>query len=301
MASARRFSALLAAGALLALAPAADAVPRNGSGADANEGLGTNRDIAQVRTSYEPATGRFDFVVRFQQPVAAAPRGTVEVYFREDDSGACAERSSDVRFRFDPDPATDGESGAVVAAAAIGSPAFADKRTSPDGLEVTGFFTDSRLATLDMRCTYAQTTDAFTGDPSVTPAVFDRLDPPFYFAGFEPLDTTDPTLRLRAAATQRLGRTGALSVAATSNEAGRIEAIAAVRVARRSVPFRASVVSSTTPGTEYKLKLRLSRTNLSKVRKALAGGARLTARVEVTAEDAAGNSTSQIRKIRLKP
>lgn len=301
MASARGFTALLVPAVLLALAPAAAAVPRTGSGIDPNEGLGTNRDIAQVRTSYEPATGRFDFVVRFQQPVASEPRGTVEVYFREDESGACAARTSDVRFRFDPDPATDGESGSVVGAAPLGSPALADKRTSADRLEVTGFFTDSRLASLDMRCTYAQTTDPFTGDPSVTPAVRDRLEPPFYFAGFEPLDTTDPTLRLRAAATQRVGRSGALSLAAGSNEAGRIEAIASVRVARRSVPFRAAVVRSATPGAQYRLRLRLGRTNLARVRKALADGARLTARVEVTAEDEAGNSASLIRKIRLKP
>lgn len=293
---------MLLTGVLLTLAPAALAVPRTGSGSDADEPeLGTNRDIAQVRSSYDPATARFDFVVRFREPLAADPRGTVEVYFREDESGACAARSSDVRFRFDPDPATDGESGAVVAAAALGSPAFADKRTSADRLEATGFFTDSRLTSLDMRCTFAQTTGVFTGDPSVTPPTFDRLEPPFYFAGFEPTDVTEPVLLLKAASTQRLGRSGSLTLSATSNERGRMEAIGSVRVARRVVRYRAAVATVTTPGAAYRLRLRLSRANLARVRQALADGSRLTARVEVTAEDDTGNASSLIRKIRLKP
>lgn len=289
------------AGALLALAPAAVAAPRTGSATDPDEGLGTNRDIAQVRSSYEPTSGRFDLAVRFHQPLASTPRGTVEVYFREDDSGACSARSSDVRFRFEPDPAADGESGAQVVAGPLGSPALAEKRTSADRFEITSFFTDSRLASFDMRCTFAQTTGAFTGDPALVPPTFDRLEPPLYFTGFEPPDLAPPKLAVTAARTQRLGRTGTIRLTASSNEKGQLEALASVRVARRTLLFRSVSADVTVPGSAHTLKPRLSRSSLAKVKKALAGGAKLTARVEVSADDLAGNSASLVRKIRLKP
>jgi hypothetical protein len=188
-----------------------------------------------------------------------------------------------------------------VVAGALGSPALADKRTSADRLEITSFFTDSRLAAFDMRCTFAQTTDAFTGDPAFVPPTFDRLEPPLYFTGFEPVDLTDPKLTLTAVATQRLGRLGAISVTASSSEKGKIEALASVRVGRRTLLFRSVSTDVTVPGSAHKLKPRLSRSNLARVKKALAGGSKLTARVEVTAEDATGNSTSLVRKIRLRP
>ena len=275
-------------------------MPRSGNAGDPDEGMGTNRDLAGVGASYDPAAGRLDLAVRFHQPVAAEPRGTVEAYFREDRGAACDSVGREVRMRFVPDPGRDGVSETQVASADLGEGAFAEKRTSADGREVTTTFTDSRLAGADFRCVFVQTTGPFTGDPTFVPPVFDRQEPPLHFDGFAPDDVREPVLTVKSASAQRTGRTGRLALTATSDEAGTLEAIAGVTVARRRLRFRPAV-ATVRPGTPTRLVLRLGRSSLAKVRAALADGKRLTARVEVTAEDAAGNSSSRVRRIRLKP
>jgi hypothetical protein len=76
--------------------------------------------------------------------------------------------------------------------------------------------------------------------------------------------------------------------------------------ARLTVPGTSRTVKlrqtrrSLAAGAKTRLKLRTSRTVLKKLRRAFRHRSRLTARISVTAKDAAGNRSSAKRKIRAR-
>jgi hypothetical protein len=113
-------------------------------------------------------------------------------------------------------------------------------------------------------------------------------------------DKTKPRPKLAFSRLQRVGR---LSLSASMNERGTLAASASVTVAGSSAAKRYSfkgVTRSVTAGKKVSLRLKLSSGALGAVKRALSHGARLRARVRVTAVDASGNSRKKTVFVRLK-
>jgi hypothetical protein len=98
-----------------------------------------------------------------------------------------------------------------------------------------------------------------------------------------------------------LQRVAKLFVTARASEAGTIGASASVSVGGSSKVYRFKKVSRKAVANKaVKLRLKLARTSLRKVKRALSRHKRLKANVTVTARDAAGNARSQKATIRLR-
>ena len=87
---------------------------------------------------------------------------------------------------------------------------------------------------------------------------------------------------------QRPGRT--LSAGGSVNTSGASKVHRFKKVSAKAVP-----------GTVVKLRLRLSKKSLKAVKRALRHHRKLKAKIRITARDAAGNSKSAKRSVRLKP
>lgn len=114
-------------------------------------------------------------------------------------------------------------------------------------------------------------------------------------------DRTAPALTLSGSTRQKVLRQRAVFVNARVSEASRVIARASVsipgsRTSRRAV----SAGKNLPPGANAKLKPRFPRHTMRKFRRALRKHPRLTARLTVTATDAAGNRTSVHRRVTLK-
>ena len=116
------------------------------------------------------------------------------------------------------------------------------------------------------------------------------------------VDTTPPGTTLSGKERQRAGPTTSVGVSCT-------EACSADAVGKLSVPGGASLAKTFTirskttsipAGAKRTLKLKLIRKVLSAVKKALRKRRRVSARITVTAKDAAGNTTRKVTRIRLK-
>jgi peptidoglycan/xylan/chitin deacetylase (PgdA/CDA1 family) len=93
-----------------------------------------------------------------------------------------------------------------------------------------------------------------------------------------------------------------LFVTASMAEAGTLSAAGSVNVPGASKVHRFKKVSAkAVPGTVVKLRLRLSKKSLKAVKRALRHHRKLKAKIRITARDAAGNSKSAKRSVRLKP
>jgi hypothetical protein len=113
-------------------------------------------------------------------------------------------------------------------------------------------------------------------------------------------DTTLEVLALRIARRQDVD---SLSVVARLGEPGMVTARARVRLRgafARLIASRPATVEAAGNRT-YRLRLRLRRADLQRTKRALRHGARVRARVWVTASDAAGNSRTKTRRVRLRP
>jgi plastocyanin len=114
-------------------------------------------------------------------------------------------------------------------------------------------------------------------------------------------DKTPPNLQLAGARTQRVLRQRAVRLGVTVDEGSVVLARGTI-----SVPGAGKVVRTKTatrhlrPRTKATLKLKLSGAALRSLRHALAQRPRLTAKVSVTARDAAGNFRSAKRTVKLK-
>ena len=117
-----------------------------------------------------------------------------------------------------------------------------------------------------------------------------------------PADTTSPALRLSGATVQKvLRQRGVLVVAACPAEACTATAKGKVSIRRSAKVFRLTpVTKQVAKGGKATLKLKLKRGALRAIGRALKKGKRVSAKVAVTAKDAAGNVTTKRRTIRLK-
>ena len=114
-------------------------------------------------------------------------------------------------------------------------------------------------------------------------------------------DATPPLLRLGGATLQRLVRARAVVITARPNEAAALRATGTLNVPRASKVFRLRAVrTSAAAGRRVTLRLRLPRAAIPAVRRALARKKRVTARITVTATDAAGNRATARRTVRAK-
>ena len=112
-------------------------------------------------------------------------------------------------------------------------------------------------------------------------------------------DTTLEVLALRIARRQRVDN---LRVVVRLAEAGTVTARARVRLrggAARLIASRRVTVQAEANRT-YRLRLSLPRTAVHRIKRALQGGARVRAKVNTTVSDAAGNSRSKSRRVRLR-
>jgi len=113
-----------------------------------------------------------------------------------------------------------------------------------------------------------------------------------------PVDSRVEVLLLRIARRQDVGR---LRVSVRLAEAGRVTARARVRVrgARKRVRSRAATARAAA-GETVRLRLRFSRPDLRRLKRALRRAARVRARVTVKLSDAADNSRTMKQRVRLR-
>jgi hypothetical protein len=116
-----------------------------------------------------------------------------------------------------------------------------------------------------------------------------------------PPDTTAPALALGGARSQRVLRQRGVVVVATPAEACTVVAKGTVVVRGSAKVFRfVPVTKQVGKGRTATLKLTLKRKALSAIGGAMRAGKRVSAKVTITAKDAAGNVTTKGRTIRLK-
>jgi plastocyanin len=114
-------------------------------------------------------------------------------------------------------------------------------------------------------------------------------------------DKVKPTLKLSGRTKQKVLRQRAVLVRVEVNEASTVAARGTVSVPGADKVFRLKKASKQlAAGAKTTLKLKLPKQASRSFRRALARRARLTARLTVTAKDAAGNTRSAKRRIRLK-
>ncbi|MEX2194181.1 MAG: hypothetical protein WD844_02765 [Thermoleophilaceae bacterium] len=114
-------------------------------------------------------------------------------------------------------------------------------------------------------------------------------------------DDEPPALRLGGARAQRVGRGTLRLTAACPEEPCQATARGSVSVPATARVFRfGPVTRSIEAGSTRRVTLRLPRTALRSVRRALARRRTVTARIRVVAEDAAGNRATRSRSIRLR-
>jgi chitodextrinase len=119
---------------------------------------------------------------------------------------------------------------------------------------------------------------------------------------FSPLgpDRTAPRVTLLAGKSQRLFR-GGIQVTARCDERCKLDAVANVKIGRASGIFKSSSVKKVlAAGARTKLRLKFSSRSLRSIRRALALGRRVLAKVTVRSSDSAGNTRSARATIRLK-
>jgi len=165
-------------------------------------------------------------------------------------------------------------------------------------------------------CTYTPTFDPGFRPPSTTPwsliTNLDWLQTELFTVDAQPetasetlplppADTTAPALQLRGATSSKVLRHGGVHVLVTAAEACTVTAKGRV-VVRGSAKFfkLRSATKQVAKGRTATLKLTLKRDALRAIGRALKKGKRASAKVTVTAKDAAGNFTTKRRTIRLK-
>jgi RTX calcium-binding nonapeptide repeat (4 copies) len=140
-------------------------------------------------------------------------------------------------------------------------------------------------------------------DVAIECEVFDSTPmPPLTPPPPPPADTTGPSLRLGGATSQKvLRQRGVFVVAACPAEACTATARGKVRVRGSAKVFKLTrATKQIAQGGKATIKLKLKRSALRTIGRALKVGKRVTAKVTVTAKDAAGNVTTKRRTIRLK-
>jgi hypothetical protein len=115
-----------------------------------------------------------------------------------------------------------------------------------------------------------------------------------------PPDTTPPALS-PSGRRARLSKRGSISFFVTSNENATGQAALSLRVPKAASTVRITKRSITlVAGRRTKVSLKLSTRNATRVRNALTKKKRLTAKITLTFEDAAGNAATEKLNLRLK-
>jgi plastocyanin len=125
--------------------------------------------------------------------------------------------------------------------------------------------------------------------------------PPSNPGGLPVTDNVAPKVTVAVRSRQRLAGRRAASLTVRSDEAATATLTGRLSVAGASNTFRLrKVTASLTANVERRLAVRLSRTPLAAVRRALRRGSRPALRLTVSVADAAGNVSSLKRKVRLR-
>jgi hypothetical protein len=117
-----------------------------------------------------------------------------------------------------------------------------------------------------------------------------------------PPDTTAPALQLGGATSQKaLRQRGLIVVAGAPAEPVTVTAKGRVAVRGSAKVFKLTpVTKQVSTGAKATLKLKLKRSALAAIARALRAGKKVSAKVTVRAKDAAGNVTTKPRTVRLK-
>ena len=174
---------------------------------------------------------------------------------------------------------------------AIVNHAFAD--INDPSMSLSGSFPTVQGAQGTLRIT-DQTSSCDTGDLAWS-ATTTATPPP-------PPDTTAPPLQLSGATSQKvLRQRGVLLVAASPAEGSTVTAKGKVSIRGSAKGFKLTPVTKQIPaGSKATLKLKLKRSALTAIGRALKAGKKVSAKVTVTSKDAAGNVTTKRRTIKLK-
>jgi plastocyanin len=125
--------------------------------------------------------------------------------------------------------------------------------------------------------------------------------PPSDPGGLPVTDNVAPKVTVAVRSRQRLAGRRAASLTVRSDEAATATLTGRLSVVGASKTFRLRKVTvSLTANVERRLAVRLTRTPLTAVRRALRRGSRPTVRLTVSVADAAGNVSSLKRKVRLR-
>lgn len=167
---------------VLSLSATALAAPRTGSisipgGEPLGNGGTAGQDMTRVAATYSPETGLFQVVIRFAAPVSSSNPALITVYPRTDPSGSCSPYFDDGYLLSNTSPE---------ATSLLGT----NKTVSADKYEIT--LEDKQQTNRDYRCVVVTIGTAR--------AVYDKLSPPLYFAGFltfksRPVNTVIPKIK----------------------------------------------------------------------------------------------------------
>ncbi len=114
-------------------------------------------------------------------------------------------------------------------------------------------------------------------------------------------DRSAPRVDAGGPTVQRLGRSGALRLVATSTERGTVAASGWLDVAGLALPLLSKRHRIAVGGGGAEMRIRLSRSQLRQARRALTRGRKVTVRLTVVATDDAGNSSEiRVPRIRLR-
>ena len=112
-------------------------------------------------------------------------------------------------------------------------------------------------------------------------------------------DTTAPTAKVGGRTTQTLGKF--IVVTITSNENGTATAGGTLSVPNAAKAFKLrKKTKHVSAGVKVKLKLKLSAKARAAARRALRRGGKVKAKIKIRVKDAAGNTTTKTRKVKLK-
>jgi len=136
----------------------------------------------------------------------------------------------------------------------------------------------------------ADTLDDVAGDCEV---VSRTATPPPEGDGDGGRDRTAPRVDVGGRTAQKLGSSGTIRLVATSSERGTLAASGSLEVGGLALPLLSRRERVTVSGGGAELRVRLSASQLRRVRRALRAGRRVRVRLEVVATDAAGNSAER--------
>jgi plastocyanin len=175
--------------------------------------------------------------------------------------------------------------------------------TQPDSLDApwTVSRTFSAVGTFSYVCQVHETTDNMTGTVTVPAAGAPPPPVPGPPGQTVIADKVAPAVTLSGRTRQGVLRSRAVFVTVAVNEASTVSARGTISVPGSAKAYRLRKASrKVAAGAKAQLKLRLSKAAQRAVRRALARRLKLAARLTVTAKDAAGNTRSEKRKVRLK-